>query len=237
MQCFQYSAIRRVSNPLVLALLTALAACSPHSSQQETKAASAPATANAPVAESVPASSASVQKESLEAGEDGQDPEKSAQAEKPEAGQGRGPRVKGVRIGDSMAQARSAAAALVSGLPPNERCKITDDIMSYEGDSAFGIRCGTQDQAWFIFKSGRLLRFQFSPYLVSKVFGSMPFKEFAQTFINAYHIPRLDPMANMGGQYLGYKDDAQGWLVAVYPNNSFAVETAQTGAQRAKSFN
>lgn len=237
MQCFQYSAIRRVSNPLVLALLTALAACSPHSSQQETRAASAPATASASVAESVPASSASVQNESPEAGEDGQNPEKSAQAEQPEAGQGRGPRVKGVRIGDPMAQARSAVAALVSGLPPVERCKITDDIMSYEGDSAFGIRCGTQDQAWFIFKGDRLLRFKFNPYLVSKVFGSMPFKEFAQTFIDAYHIPRLDSMANMGGQYFGYKDDTQGWMVFVYPNNSFAVETAQTGAQRAKSFN
>ncbi|MCT7313252.1 hypothetical protein N5J06_19945 [Ralstonia sp. CHL-2022] len=237
MQFFQYSVIHRVGNPLVLALLTALAACSPHSSQQETKAASAPTTASTPVTEPAPASSAPVQKDSQERGEDGQDPEKFVQAEKPEAGQGRGPRVKGVRIGDSMTQARSAVAALANGLPPNERCRITDDIISYEGDSAFGIRCGTQDQAWLIFKGGRLLRFKFSPYLVSLVFGSMPFKEFAQTFIDAYHIPRLDPMANMGGQYLGYKDDAQGWMVFVYPNNSFAVETAQTEAQRAKHFN
>ena len=237
MPCIQYSMLNRVRNPFVLALLAALTACSPHSSQQETRAASAPATASAPVAELAPASSASVQKESPEAGEDGQNPEKFAQAELPGAAQGRGPRVKGVRIGDSMAQARSAVAALVKGLPPNERCKITDDIMNYEGDSAFGIRCGTQDQAWFIFKGDRLLRFKFNPYLVSQVFGSMPFKEFAQTFIDAYHIPRLDSMANMGGQYFGYKDDSQGWAVFVYPNNSFAVETAQTEAQRAKSFN
>lgn len=237
MQCFQYSVLHRVRTPFVLALLTALAACSPHSSQKETKAASVPATASAPIAEPAHASSAPVQKDFAEAGGDSQDPEKLAQVDQPEASEGRGPRVKGVRIGDSMAQAHSAVAALVSGLPPNERCKITDDIMSYEGDSAFGIRCGTQDQAWLVFKGGRLLRFKFSPYLVSQVFGSMPFKEFAQTFIDAYHIPRLDPMANMGGQYLGYKNDLQGWVVFVYPNNSFAVETAQTEVQRAKSFN
>ncbi|AXW24577.1 hypothetical protein [Ralstonia solanacearum] len=237
MQRFQYSMLHRVQNPLILALLIALAACSPHTSQQEAGAASAPAASRTPAAVPKEASSAVAPKESQEAGEDGQDPEKSVQAAQRETGQGRGPRVKGVRIGDSMEQARSAVAALVNGLPPNERCKITDDIMSYEGDSAFGIRCGAQDQAWLIFKSGRLLRFKFSPYLVSQVFGSMPFKEFAQTFIDAYHIPRLDPMANMGGQYLGYKDDVQGWMVFVYPNNSFAVETAQTGAQRAKHFN
>lgn len=226
-----------VQKSLIAVLVVALAACSPKSSQPGTRNASEPPAGSVPVAESAPVSSTPVQKESPEAGEDGQNPEKSAKAEQPEAGQGRGPRVKGVRIGDSMAQARSAVAALVNGLPPNEHCKVTDDIMSYEGDSAFGIRCGTQDQAWFIFKGDRLLRFKFNPYLVSQVFGSMPFKEFAQTFIDAYHIPRLNSMANMGGQYFGYKDDTQGWMVFVYPNNSFAVETAQTGAQRAKSFN
>lgn len=226
-----------VQKSLIVVLLGAFAACSPTPSQNKVATASAsPATSAA--AKPTAATSAPPKKDEQEGqGEDDKDPEKSVQAEQPESTQGRGPRVKGIRIGDPMAQARSAVTALVNGLPPNEYCKITDDIMSYEGDSAFGLRCGTLDQAWFIFKSGRLLRFQFSPYLVSKVFGSMPFKEFAQTFIDAYHIPRLDPMANMGGQYLGYKDDVQGWMVAVYPNNSFAVETAQTGAQRAKSFN
>ena len=226
-----------VQKSLIAVLLVAFAACSPSPSQNKVATASAsPATSAA--AKPTAATSVPPKKDEQQGqGEDGQDPEKSVQTEQPEASQGRGPRVKGVRIGDSMAQTRSAAAALVNGLPPNEHCKITDDIMSYEGDSAFGIRCGTQDQAWFIFKGDRLLRFKFSPYLVSKVFGSMPFKEFAQTFIDAYHIPRLDPMANMGGQYLGYKDDSLDWAVFVYPNNSFAVETAQTGAQRAKSFN
>lgn len=118
MQCFQYPMLHRVRTPFVLALLTALAACSPHSSQQDTKTASAPATvtASAPAAEPAPASSAPVQKETQEAGEDGQNPEKSDQAEQPAADRGRGPRIKGIRIGDSMAQARSAVAVLVNGL-------------------------------------------------------------------------------------------------------------------------
>lgn len=213
---------------LALSALTllALSACSQRSSQTDTNPPSAPgATASSPAAQQ-PASADKAADQPDEAGENGGAKPQPQQS----AASSYGPRIKGIALGESPDEVRQALSAL---LPVGNPCQVSTD--------AVRVVCeGTAQrlQGSFTYESGKLSSFKFYAALTSLAFGQMPFNDFAQNFMKAYNIPRMDPAQDNPAlsQYLRYRDDS-GWEAGIYPDNTFYVRSVVTASQQAKSFN
>jgi hypothetical protein len=217
---------------LAAALPLIFAACSPHPSSDAsaaTPAASAPAV-SASSATSVSAPVGASDDERDEANENGGNPASKLAPASPSDATTRGPRIKGIGLGDSPDDVHKALVAL---LPVGGPCQVSPDAARVVCD---GI--AQQLQGSFTFESGHLSGYKFYSYLSSLAFGRMPFKDFTQNFMDAYGIPRMDPAQDnpMFSQYLRYRD-ASGWETGIYPDNTFYLKAIATATQQAKSFN
>lgn len=227
--------------------LLVLGACTQHSTQTDSGSALASApnvVASAPAAPQS-ASADGVADEPKEANENG-DAKSQSQPQQPSASSS-GPRVKGIALGDSPDTVRAAVTALI---PQGSKCHIDEKknadnpFLNLLIHTPYGIalNCGTAPTqpdyvALFEFKDNELSTFTVGADLSASAFkaGRMSAKDFAQTFIDAYSIPRLDPSENQ--QYLTYRDADRGWAVDLFPDKSFKVYWVATANQQAKSFN
>lgn len=217
---------------LAAALPLIFAACSQHPSSDASAATSA---TPAPVASAPSGTSASTPvgasgDERDEADENGGNPAATSAPASPSDATTRGPRIKGIALGDTPDDVHKALVAL---LPASGPCQVSPDAARVVCD---GI--AQQLQGSFTFESGHLSGYKFYSYLSSVAFGRMPFKDFTQNFMDAYGIPRMDPAQDnpMFSQYLRYRD-ASGWETGIYPDNTFYLKAIATATQQAKSFN
>jgi len=168
----------------------------------------------------------------------------------------RGPRIKGIALGDSPDQVKQALAALVpescdkcliqtpevstsTGLDPRTRTVIVVNrpmainpslnasIASFEFDG--------EQRLIVLDISGGLAGFDAG--WVDQLFNAtnMTLQEFAQTFIDTYGIPKLDPTED--GQGLTYRDSEQGWQLMIGKDKTLILKIVETSKQQAKSFN
>ncbi|PTR03792.1 hypothetical protein C8K18_101258 [Paraburkholderia sp. GV068] len=135
-------------------------------------------------------------------------------------------------------------------MPKSARCQVeektdtSNPFMNLAIHTPFGIvlDCGeTPTQPKYIglfeFDGRTLSKFTFGSDLSLVAFQAdkMSGKDFAQTFIDAYSIPRLEPSENQ--QYLTYRDTDHGWALDLYQDKSFRVYAITTAAAQSKSFN
>ncbi|WP_186110801.1 hypothetical protein [Burkholderia gladioli] len=236
---------RRYLFALSTATLLALGACSKHSAQtdSENARASAPSVAVSGPAASQPASVASATDEPDEANENGDakpQPQQSASASN-------GPRIKGIALGESSDVVQAAVTALIPQGSPchiDEKTDASNPFLNLTIHTPYGIalNCGTAPTqpnyvAIFEFKDRALTAFTFGAELSVSAFNvaQTSTKDFAQTFINAYNIPHLDPSENQ--QFMTYHDPNHGWAVDLFQDKSFKVYAVATASQQAKSFN
>lgn len=225
--------------------LLMLGACSQHSSQTDSASApaSAPTAAASSPAPSQPASNSTAADQQDEADESGGTkpvPQQSASSAS-------GPRIKGIALGDSSDVVRAAVTALIPQGSPchvDEKTDASNPFLNLTIHTPYGIalNCGTAATqpnyvAVFEFKDRALTAFTFGTDLSVSAFnaGQMSAKDFAQTFIDAYSIPRLDPSENQ--QYMTYRDPDHGWAVDLFQDKSFKVYAVATASQQTKSFN
>ncbi|MGJ0528297.1 hypothetical protein ACR42A_32510 [Burkholderia gladioli] len=236
---------RRYLFALSTLTLLVLGACSKHSAQtdSENAPASVPSVAVPAPTASQPASVASSTDEPDEANENGDakpQPQQSASASN-------GPRIKGIALGESPDVVQAAVAALIPQGSPchvDEKTDANNPFLNLTIHTPYGIalNCGTAPTqpnyvAVFEFKDHALTAFTFGTDLSVSAFnaGQMSTKDFAQTFIDTYSIPRLDPSENQ--QYMTYRDPDHGWAVDLFQDKSFKVYAVATAGQQAKSFN
>lgn len=228
---------------LSISALVALGACTKHSAQTDIgPSAAAGAAASSPAAQQV-ASDGKATEQPDEADENGGGKSASQRS----ASGTNGPRIKGIALGDSPDAVRVAVTALI---PDGSRCHVDEKkdannpFLNLTIHTRYGIalNCGTAPTqpnyvALFEFKDQALTAFTFGTELSVPAFnaGQMSAKDFAQTFIDAYSIPRLDPSENQ--QYLTYRDADRGWVVDLFPDKSFKVYAVATASQQTKSFN
>jgi len=230
--------------PSILALMT-LGACSQHPSQTDAAntPTSGPSAAVPSPAVPQPASADKMAEQPDEADENGNAKLQPRQS----SASSNGPRIKGIALGDSPDAVRAAVTALI---PQGSRCHLdektdaSNPFLNLTIHTPFGIalNCGTAPTqpdyiAFFEFKDRTLTKFTIGSDLSVSAFntGQMSAKDFAQTFIDAYSIPRLDPSENR--QFLTYRDVDHGWAVDLFSDKSFAVYAIATANQQAKSFN
>jgi hypothetical protein len=228
---------------LPLAAILALGACSKSTPQTDAGLATAPSsTPTASVSQKV-ASADKTAEQSDEADENGG----AKPAPQQSASSANDPRIKGIALGDSPNAVRAAVTALI---PQGSRCHVDEKtdarnpFLNLLIHTPYGIalNCGTAPTqpnyvALFEFKDRALTAFTFGTDLSVSAFnaGQMSAKDFAQTFIDAYSIPRLDPSENQ--QYMTYRDSDHGWAVDLFQDKSFKVYAVATANQQAKSFN
>ncbi len=221
-----YLTNHRVTKASVIALLLMLSACSPHSSQTQSSAASAaPATSASPAA---PASSTTADSEERdEAGGNSGTPVSASKAQ-PSDGSHRGPRVKGIQLGDSLDDVKKE----VAGLLPGARCELRA-----VNATTYPLYCDGAVLAGLEFESARLSSISMTSLLTANVFGTMPLKDFVQNFVSAYGIPRMEPQTGATGrEYLAYRDES-GWEVDIFADKTFLLKVISTPAQQASKFN
>lgn len=224
-----YTTNRRAMKPLAFAFLLMLAACSPHASQTESSAASAvPASSTPPAAPA--ASSATAATEARDEADENGAPLVAASEAQPSDGIHRGPRVKGIALGETPEQVHTA---LVAMLPAGTPCTVSPDA---ERVDCKGL--AQSQQGAFRYQDGHLTEFKLYSGLSTLVFGDMPSADFVQGYMNAYGIPRMDPAQDnpMFSPYLRYRDDS-GWETGVYADNTFYVRAIETAQARTQKFN
>lgn len=222
-----YTTNHHATKSLALAFLLILAACSPHASQTETPAASAVPASGTPPTAPAASSAAASSEERDEADESSEMPATASKAQPSDASH-RGPRIKGIQLGDSLNDVQSE----VKGLWPDGQCElrtVNETIHPFYCDGVF--MAGTE------FNSGRLSNLYVTPLLSERLFGNMRVKDFVQNFASAYGVPSMEAQTGPTGRdYLLYRDDS-GWEVTIFDDNSFDVKAVATPGEQTKSFN
>ena len=140
----------------------------------------------------------------------------------------RGPRIKGIQLGDSMDDVRRE----VKGLWPDGQCELRT-----VNETIHPFYCGGVFMAGTEFNSGRLSNLYVTPLLSEHLFGNMRVKDFVQNFASAYGVPSMEAQTGPTGRdYLLYRDDS-GWEVTIFDDNSFDVKAVATPGEQTKSFN
>lgn len=238
---FRHTLIAMSCTAVMLALSLLLTACSEHpttttSADSASTSSATPATISAPPATSAtttPAASAT-ENEKDEADENGAPAAKVEKTFAPSDKVHRGPRVKGIQLGDSLEDVKHEFSALLN----NPACTVYDASQSLGAGIYAGI-CNSDGVilAAMTFVGGRLSILTFGSALVNQTFGSLPSKVFVQNFMSAYSIPDMNPEDGPNNELrLAYRDRS-GWEADVFPDNSFTLKTTDTAAQQASRFN
>lgn len=173
----------------------------------------------------------------------------------------RGPRIKGIALGDSPDQVRQALAVLVSttcnkcliqtpplntlaNVDPNAKTVIELNRpldLSEKGTGPFGdfyvagFNFDANQHLFSIWIRGN--RIGAGTGLMDDLFNAtnLSLAEFAQAFIDAYGIPKLDTAAD--GESLQFTDRDNGWQLTIAPDKELHLEVVDTASQQAKNFN
>ncbi|WP_133647756.1 hypothetical protein [Paraburkholderia flava] len=216
----------RAMKPLAFALLLMLAACSQHASQTESSVASAVPASGAPP--DAPAAASVANSEERDKADENGTPGVASSSAQSSDGIHRGPRIKGMQLGDSLEEVRRQ----VEGLIPNTRCELRTVSATIHP-----LYCDGVVLAGLEFESGRLSSLSMTSLLVQSVFGVMPLKEFVQNFASAYDIPRMEPQTGANGvEYLSYRNES-GWEVDIFADATFLLKAIPTAAQQTGKFN
>ena len=222
------SAYRGLATSAGVALLLVLAACSQHASETEASATPASSVTSAAPAVS-PASPAETAKdEQDEANESSGSPAATTKTAAKSDSWHRGPRIKGIQLGDSLEEVMNE----VKRLSTDVHCQLRA-----VNASLYPLYCDGTVMGGLEFDSGHLSSISITGVLSENIFGSMPLKDFVRNFASAYGIPRMDAQTGTSGaEYLAYRDDG-GWEVDIFANKTFLLKGIATSAQQASKFN